>query len=133
MELPTNRPRVAVWINSEPWHDREGQARTATLLLYSSPDHHLLLLKTGERQPSNDVTWRVDQAAEVADSWTSPPWAQKGELLPLTGLEMMRKMKGASRFSIKTAATPELVFFLGEALETSLQANIDRCGLNGFR
>lgn len=133
MELPTNRPRVAVWIDSEPWHDREGRARTATLLLYSSSDQHVLLLKSGEHQPSNDVTWRVDQAAEVVDSWTSPPWAQQGELIPLMGLEVMRKMAGASRFSIKTAATPELVFLLGDALEASLQTNIDNFGVGSRR
>lgn len=114
-----------MWITSEPWRDGEGRARTATLLLYSSPGLHVLLLKTGEPQPGSEVTWRLDEGVEVNEPWTRPSWAQEGDLLPLTAIKVMREMKGASRFSIKTAATPELVFLLDGALETSLQTNLD--------
>ena len=126
------RTAVGVWITSEPWRDRQGRARTATLLLYANRELHVLLLKTGERQPGGDVTWRVDQGMEVTESWTRPSWAEAGDLVPHISTGVMRAMKGASRFSIKTPATPELTFLLDGALETSVQANLERCEPDGL-
>ncbi len=127
------RTAVAVWITSEPWRDGQGRARTATLLLYASCELQVLLLKTGERQPGGAVTWRVDEGVEVSESWTRPSWAQTGDLVPLLAAALMRELKGASRFSIKTVATPELTFLLDGALETSVQAHLDHRGRDGWR
>ena len=79
------------------------------------------------------MTWRVDEGVEVSESWTRPSWAQTGDLVPLLAAALMRELKGASRFSIKTVATPELTFLLDGALETSVQAHLDHCGREGWR
>ena len=82
-EPSSNRLTTTVWITSEPWRDANQQERTATLLLYCSPTVRVFVLKTGELQPRGDVTWRTDDGPEVAEFWTKPNWARRGELFPL--------------------------------------------------
>ena len=129
----SDRLTTSVWITSEPWRDAKQQERTATLLLYCSPTLRAFVLRTGEHQPRGDVIWRIEDGPEVAELWTKPYWAQRGDMLPRISAKMIRDLKGASRFSITTSGTPELVFLLDGALETPVQANIDNCGLDGWR
>ena len=51
---------------------------------------------------------------------------------PFSG-RMIQNLKGASRFTITTNHTPELVFRLEGALDTPAQVNIDNCGRKGWR
>ena len=129
----TNYLTTVVWITSEPWRDTERQERRATLVLHCSPSLRAFVLQTGEHQPRGDVTWRIDDGREVEELWTKPFWAQRGEQFPPVSAKMIRDLKGASRFSITTSATPELVFLLDGALETPVQGNIDNCGQDGWR
>ena len=129
----TNYLTSGVWVTSEPWQDESGRERTATLVLYCEAGGFLFVLETGEDQRKGDVVWRVDDGPEVSEFWTQPWWGSHGEMIPRVASRMLGNLKGASRFTITTSATPELVFRLDCALETPVQANIDHCGRDGWR
>ena len=129
----TNNLTTVVWITSEPWQDAEGQTQRATLVMHCSPSRRVFVLQTGVHQPRLDVTWRIDGGRHMEELWTKPNWTRRGELFPPVSAKMIGDLKGVSRFSITTSATPELVFLLEGALDTPVQPNIDNCGQDGRR
>ena len=111
----------------------EEDERPAVLELYCSPRARVLTLKTRAYQRSHEVTWQVDSGAPITEDWTPANWDSPGAFRPPLSGAMIENLKSASRFTITTAATGEIVFDLSEALEAPALPNIYNCGQVGWR
>ena len=81
------------------------------------------------------MTYRIEEHRPVTETWQFPVWdtePQRVALYSPAPERLLEELRGASRFSIQTSATPELSFDVRDLFNTPVQPNLDHCGDAGW-
>ena len=125
-----------VAVGSDSCREFQQEGETCSLLVLCGNGILSVFIQTDEFQNSGVVTYRIEQQRSITETWQFQNWDSESQRVALYSpapKKLFEELRGASRFSIQTSATPELSFDVTDLFDTPIQPNLDNCGLDGWR